>query len=265
MENGEDAPRSTGGIDHERLEKLKQIVRVSERLKVSRMAEVLEIDEQELWKRVFAWAEQFGFTIDDDVVKFQGGQKEDFISKLEQEFEPQLETPQLEEPPSVRTPKRHISLKQILQKKGKLAILGGIVAIIGLNLPWFKEINPRWGVPYYASGMGAFYAEGNLPSSLNGLVTGGNVMLLGAIIAIVGGGILFTNFSKYKLPIVGRLTILAGATIVLIGYVLYLVAGSPLFPGIYPDSFFTEFSAEIGFYITTCDMALIFIGGIVKF
>ena len=67
-------------------DKLAKLVRVSESVKILYMAKMLGIEEEDLLGRLVDWAEQFGFTIADDVVKFGAGQKEDFIAQLEQEF-----------------------------------------------------------------------------------------------------------------------------------------------------------------------------------
>ncbi len=70
-----------------RAERLKTIVQVSKRLKVARIAEVLEMDEKELWKHIFDWAKDFGLQIDDDMVTFNVDQVDAFIKKLDSEFE----------------------------------------------------------------------------------------------------------------------------------------------------------------------------------
>src|SRR5271157_1022635 len=73
-------------IEAARLEKLKKLVKVSEKLKVSQMAQILKMDEAALYDRIVDWASEFGFTLDVDVVKFSGGRKEDFIASLGDQF-----------------------------------------------------------------------------------------------------------------------------------------------------------------------------------
>ena len=70
-----------------RMEKLKKIVRVSERLKISQMAQILEMNESTLYNKIVDWADQFGFTIDEDVVKFEAGRKDEFIASLDGAFQ----------------------------------------------------------------------------------------------------------------------------------------------------------------------------------
>ena len=69
-----------------RINKLKKLVQVSERLKVSQMAQILNMDEAKLYDRIVDWAVDFGFTIDEDIVKFSGGRKDDFIAAMDGAF-----------------------------------------------------------------------------------------------------------------------------------------------------------------------------------
>lgn len=83
----EESQPSKGELSQdERLDKLKKIVRVSKRLEVSRMADVLKMPEKELWDFIFDWAEDFGFLIDKDVVEFNADRVDDFIAQLDNEF-----------------------------------------------------------------------------------------------------------------------------------------------------------------------------------
>ncbi len=72
--------------DKERLDNLRNMVQVSKRLKVSQMAAALGMSEKALWQRLFTWAKEFGFTVDQDTVEFGGGRKDEFINALEKEF-----------------------------------------------------------------------------------------------------------------------------------------------------------------------------------
>jgi len=74
------------GKDDPRLRRLAEIMQVTKRLKVAKLAEVLEMDEATLWKKVFGWAKQFGFTVDGDTVEFVGGDSRAFIEALERDF-----------------------------------------------------------------------------------------------------------------------------------------------------------------------------------
>jgi hypothetical protein len=69
-----------------RMEKLKKLVQISEKLKISQMAQILSMNETDLYDRIVDWASEYGFTIDEDVVKFSGGRKDDFINALGDAF-----------------------------------------------------------------------------------------------------------------------------------------------------------------------------------
>jgi hypothetical protein len=267
----------TGEIDPERVEQLQQMVRVSTKLKVSRIADVLNIEEKTLWQHVFKWAEEYGFTVNKDTLNFQDGQKEEFLASLEQD----LASRALVEPKSKgkksraagqKTPERvsigtqikSIHFKDVIRRKGKIGILAGILVIVGLQLTWFMQIVSAWGFPYYTTGMGYFSTgvQGLGEGSLYGLQAGGDIMLTGGIIAIAVSVVLFLDVLKNKLHYIGRIALLAGGVIVLDGFVVYLLAGMPLFSFIPNMSFFTDFSVQIGFVITLIGLILAFVGGI---
>src|SRR5271157_505410 len=73
-------------MESSRMNKLKKLVKVSEKLKISQMAQILNMDEAKLYDRIVDWAADFGFTIDEDVVKFSGGRKDDFIASMNNAF-----------------------------------------------------------------------------------------------------------------------------------------------------------------------------------
>ncbi len=73
-------------IDKQRLERLRDIIQVSKRLKVKQLAIALGMNESSLLQRLFQWAKEFGFTIDNDVIEFTKGRTEEFITSLEKEF-----------------------------------------------------------------------------------------------------------------------------------------------------------------------------------
>ena len=43
-------------------------------------------DEDTLYERIVDWAVEFGFTIDEDIVKLGSGRKDDFIAALDSAF-----------------------------------------------------------------------------------------------------------------------------------------------------------------------------------
>ena len=72
--------------DQDRIAKLRKIVKVSNSLEISRLAEVLHIDEKMLWDRIFDWAEQFGFRIEENKVIFGQGNVAGFVDELDKHF-----------------------------------------------------------------------------------------------------------------------------------------------------------------------------------
>jgi len=77
-----DAKQRADAVEAARMEKLKKLVKVSEKLRVSQMAQILNMNETALYDRIVDWAAEYGFTLDEDVVKFSGGRKDDFINSL---------------------------------------------------------------------------------------------------------------------------------------------------------------------------------------
>ena len=69
-----------------RMKKLQQIIKVSTKLAVERIAQVLDLPLNETWKRVFDWAEKFQFTIDGDFVIFNKDTVGAFIEAMDKEF-----------------------------------------------------------------------------------------------------------------------------------------------------------------------------------
>ncbi len=72
--------------ERQRLDKLKKLIRVSETLQISQVGEYLGLQGQELFNRLVDWAAEFGFTLDQQLVKFGAGRKDDFIAALDKEF-----------------------------------------------------------------------------------------------------------------------------------------------------------------------------------
>ncbi|HME54994.1 MAG TPA: hypothetical protein VKM55_22500 [Candidatus Lokiarchaeia archaeon] len=79
--------KQRAAMETTRMEKLKKLVKVSEKLKISQMAQILAMNETDLYDRIVDWAADYGFTIDEDVVKFGGGRKDDFIAALDGAFQ----------------------------------------------------------------------------------------------------------------------------------------------------------------------------------
>lgn len=74
-------------LERTAIEKLKKLVQVSKKMNISRMTQILGINEAELNNRIVDWAAEYGFTIDGDFVEFGMGRKDDFIASLKDAFD----------------------------------------------------------------------------------------------------------------------------------------------------------------------------------
>jgi len=72
--------------DSSRISRLAKMVQVSRKLKISQVALILEMSEADLYPRLVDWAAEYGFILDEDIVDFTGGRKDDFIAALEKDF-----------------------------------------------------------------------------------------------------------------------------------------------------------------------------------
>lgn len=73
-------------VEKETIEKLKKILKVSNRIKLEHMKDVLEMDQKTFNKQIIDWADEFGFTIDGDYVIVNKESVNDFITKLDQQY-----------------------------------------------------------------------------------------------------------------------------------------------------------------------------------
>ncbi|MHA1299917.1 MAG: hypothetical protein ACTSO9_10875 [Candidatus Helarchaeota archaeon] len=63
------------------------MMKVSTKLKFATMQKALEMNESEFIKNIFKWAEEFGFTIEEDAVVFNKDTFNDFIDMLDSQFD----------------------------------------------------------------------------------------------------------------------------------------------------------------------------------
>ncbi|MFX1499694.1 MAG: hypothetical protein ACFFDH_01875 [Promethearchaeota archaeon] len=68
------------------LDKIRNLLKVSTALPIGRLAKILGMDEDDIWDQVYLWAQEFGFTINGELLEFTSGRKDDFISKLEKQL-----------------------------------------------------------------------------------------------------------------------------------------------------------------------------------
>ncbi|NMC06183.1 MAG: hypothetical protein GYA24_13290 [Candidatus Lokiarchaeota archaeon] len=83
---GKPARAATNGVAGDHVEKLRKIIKVSDRIEVARLAEVLGIEEKLAWTRVFDWAEEFGFKVDGNMIVFGSGDMNRLVTGLDKEF-----------------------------------------------------------------------------------------------------------------------------------------------------------------------------------
>nr|MDO8087466.1 hypothetical protein [Candidatus Sigynarchaeum springense] len=78
--------RAARASESDHVEKLRKIIKATDRIKVARLADALGIDEKVAWRRVFDWAEQFGFKVDGNAIVFGSGDTARFVDDLDKEF-----------------------------------------------------------------------------------------------------------------------------------------------------------------------------------
>nr|MDO8112291.1 hypothetical protein [Candidatus Sigynarchaeota archaeon] len=60
-------------LDDDRVQKLKKLIKVSERVEIARISDILDVDEKIVWKNIVDWADQFGFKIAGKEIVFGKG------------------------------------------------------------------------------------------------------------------------------------------------------------------------------------------------
>jgi len=68
------------------IEKIKEMIEVSTRLKLEFMRKALKIDEDSFTNNIFKWAKEFGFTIDGEYLVVNKETVSDFIEMLDDQF-----------------------------------------------------------------------------------------------------------------------------------------------------------------------------------
>jgi tetratricopeptide (TPR) repeat protein len=74
--------------DDQRIEKLKKLVKVTNNMKIEQFAKVLEMSTEQVYERLIDWADQFGFKIDNDVIRFptDSSKMDNFLQGLDNNF-----------------------------------------------------------------------------------------------------------------------------------------------------------------------------------
>ncbi len=74
-------------VDRIQLEKFERLLKVSTRIRIDQVQEILNLKGQDLWDRLISWAEQFNFTIEENVLIINSETTDAFIQALEEEFQ----------------------------------------------------------------------------------------------------------------------------------------------------------------------------------
>lgn len=74
-------------LTNEQVEKLQRLLKVSTRVRIPQVQEILNLRGEEFWDRLLKWAERFGFQIEEDVLVVNPNTAEDFVRELEREFQ----------------------------------------------------------------------------------------------------------------------------------------------------------------------------------
>jgi len=82
----ESLPPQMGVVTNETLEKIKQIIQVSDRIKLDMMKSALKIDTSTFNEKVFDWAAKFGFTISGDEIIINKDTVNEFMDALDEQF-----------------------------------------------------------------------------------------------------------------------------------------------------------------------------------
>lgn len=73
-------------IDKNTIEKLKRLLKISEKIKIDRMEKILKIDDKTFNDKILDWGLEFGLKIDGDYIKINQNSVDEFINKLDYQF-----------------------------------------------------------------------------------------------------------------------------------------------------------------------------------
>ncbi len=74
-------------LNHEKVMKLKKMLRVSKRIRLDLMQETLGLPKKQFYDNLFDWADEFGFQIDGDFVIVNQEKMDNFLNSLDSAFE----------------------------------------------------------------------------------------------------------------------------------------------------------------------------------
>ena len=73
-------------LENDQIEKLRKIIKVSESMEISQLAIMLDMDENQVLKRLVNWADQFGFIIRGKEVIFNKDTADSFIATIDKQY-----------------------------------------------------------------------------------------------------------------------------------------------------------------------------------
>ena len=73
-------------LERQTIEKLERMMRVSTRINLDRMQDVLDMSKKKFNNKIFEWAEEYGFTIDSNDLVVNKDTVSDFIDMLDGRF-----------------------------------------------------------------------------------------------------------------------------------------------------------------------------------
>jgi MFS family permease len=74
-------------IEVEAIEKIRRIVKVSDRIEIDMMRESLGLNKKEFLDKLYVWAEQFNFRIDGNILVINKDTVSDFLEALDKQFD----------------------------------------------------------------------------------------------------------------------------------------------------------------------------------
>ena len=74
-------------MDQTRIDKLKRLVKISDKIQIERMQKILNVNEDAFNEYILDWAEKFDLRIDGEYVVINKESVDDFISMLDKQFQ----------------------------------------------------------------------------------------------------------------------------------------------------------------------------------
>jgi hypothetical protein len=72
--------------DQEMIEKLKDMMEVSTRIRLDMMCRILKLKQEDFDENIFKWAKKFGFKVDGDYIVIENADVSGFLEALDEQF-----------------------------------------------------------------------------------------------------------------------------------------------------------------------------------